>query len=43
MQRPERNFDDDCYEEVEETLRDIDPEEEDRAYFPPGESKPPHY
>ena len=43
MQRPERNFDDDYYEEVEESLRDIDPEEEDRAYFPPEDSKPPHY
>ena len=40
---PERNPDDDSYDEVEERLRDIDPDEEDLAYFPPEESKPPHY
>ena len=38
-----RNFDDDSYDEVEEDLRKRDPDEEDRAYFPPEESKPPHY
>ena len=43
MQGPERNFDDDCSEEVEERLRGIEPDEEHRAYFPPEESKPPHY
>ena len=37
------NFDDDSYDEVEEDLRKRDPDEEDRAYFPPEESKPPHY
>ncbi len=39
----ESNFDDDSYDEVEESLRDQDPDEEDRAYFPVKESKPPHY
>ena len=39
----ERNFDVDCYEEVEESLNHIDHDEEDRAYFPPEESKPPQY
>ena len=38
-----RNFDDDSFDEVEEDLRERDPDEEDRAYFPPEESKPPHY
>ncbi len=33
----------DSYDEVEEDLRKRDPDEEDRAYFPPEESKPPHY
>ena len=37
------NFDDDSYDEVEEDLRKRDPDEEDRAYFPPEESQPPHY
>ena len=39
----ERNFDDDSYDEVEESLRDVHPDEEDRVYFPPEESQPPHY
>ena len=39
----ERNIDDDSYDEVEEDLRKRVPDEEDRAYFPPEESKPPHY
>ena len=43
INRPERNVDDDSYEEVEENIRGIDPDEEDRPYFPPEESKPPHY
>ena len=43
MTKPERNFDDDSYDEVEERLREQDPDEEDRAYFPVEESKPPHY
>ncbi len=38
-----RSVDDDSYDEVEEHLRESDPDEEDRAYFPPEESKPPHY
>ena len=36
----ERNVDDDSYEEVEDSHRD---QEEDCAYFPLEESKPPHY
>ena len=43
MTKPERNFDDDSYDEVEERLREQDPDEEDRAYYPVEESKPPHY
>jgi len=43
MKRSERFFDEDSFEEAEEILRDIDPDEEDRPYFPPEESKPPHY
>ncbi len=43
MSIAERNFDDDSYDELEEDLRKCDPEEEDLAYFPPEESKPPHY
>ncbi|WP_269607941.1 hypothetical protein [Prochlorococcus marinus] len=39
----ERNLDDDSYDEVEESLRVINPDEEDRPYFPPEESEPPHY
>ena len=38
-----RDFDDDSFDEVEEDLRERDPDEEDRAYFPPEESEPPHY
>ena len=43
MTNPERNVDDDSYDEIEERLRDIDSEEEDRPYFPLEDSKPPHY
>ena len=43
MTNSERNFDDDSYDEVEEDLRKRDPDEEDRAYFPIEESKPPYY
>ena len=43
MQRSERYFDEESFEEIEEILRDIDADEEDRTYFPPEESKPPHY
>ncbi len=39
----ERNVDDDSYDEMEELLKEIDPDEEDQPYFPPEESKPPHY
>jgi len=43
MTNSDRNFDDDSFDEVEEHLRGQDPNEEDRAYFPPEDSKPPHY
>ena len=43
MTNRERNFDDDSYDEVEESLRPQNPDNEDRAYFPIEESKPPHY
>ena len=43
MQRLERDFNDDSCEEVEESLGRIDPDEEDHVYFPPEQSKPPHY
>ena len=43
MNNAERNFDDDSFDEVEEDLRKRDPDEEDRAYFPPEDSKHPHY
>ncbi len=43
MTKCERNFDDDSYDEGEESLRDLDSDEEDRDYFPVEESKPPHY
>ena len=43
MNKRERNFDDDSYDEVEESFSDQDEEEEDRDYFPIEESKPPHY
>ena len=48
MTDPQRDVDDDSYDEVEEYLREQDPDEEDpdeedRAYFPPEESQPPHY
>ena len=43
MTNRERNFDDDSYDEVEESVREHDPDEADRAYFPVEASKPPHY
>ncbi len=43
MTKRERNFDDDSYDEVGENLKDQESDEEDRAYFPVEESKPPHY
>ena len=43
MTDSDRNVDDDSYDAVEEHLREEDPDEEDRAYFPPEESQPPHY
>ncbi len=39
----EWNFGDDSYDELEERLRAQDPDEEDRAYYPVEDSKPPHY
>ena len=38
----DRNVDDDSYDEVEEHLRERDPDEEDLACFPPEKSQPPH-
>ena len=43
MTNPERSFADDSYDEVEESQKDQDLDQEDRAYFPVKESKPPHY
>ena len=39
----DRNVDEDSYDEIEEDLRKRNSDEEYRAYFPPQESKPPHY
>ena len=43
MTSTERDIDNDFYDGLEETLREQDPEEDDRVYFPLEESKPPHY
>ncbi len=43
MNNQQRNVDDDTYDEVEEDLGEVKPDEEDFAYFPLEESKPPHY
>ena len=43
MTKRERYFDVDTYDEVEKSLMAKDQDEEDRAYFPVEESKPPHY
>ncbi len=43
MSIPERNFDDDSFDEMEESLKDIDSDGEEQIYFPLEESKPPHY
>ena len=43
MTGPNRNVDDESYDEVEQHFREDDPDEEDRVYFPPKESQPPHY
>ena len=43
MTNSDRNFDDDSFDEIEEHIKKQDPDEEDRYYFPPEESKPPHY
>ena len=43
MTKRERHFEDDSYYEGEESLREEDLREEDSAYFPVEESKPPHY
>ncbi len=40
---PEINVNVDSYDESEESLNDIYPDDEDRSYFPIEESKPPHY
>ena len=39
----ERDVDDDSYDEVDEHFRSQESDEEDRAYFPVEDSKPPHY
>ncbi|MDP6172109.1 MAG: hypothetical protein QF702_08160 [Prochlorococcaceae cyanobacterium ETNP2_MAG_10] len=39
----ERDVDDDSYDEVDEHYRNEDSDENDHAYFPVEESKPPHY
>jgi len=39
----ERNVDDDSYDEIEERLRREEYDQDDQAYFPVEESKPPHY
>ena len=43
MLNSDRNFDNDSYDEIEEDFMKSDPDDEDSAYFPPEESKPPHY
>ncbi len=43
MTPSDRNVEDNSYDEVEEHLREKDSDEEDRTYFPPEESHPPHY
>ena len=37
------NPDNDALDPQEEYWRSEDPDEEDKPYFPPEESKPPHY
>ena len=37
------NFDDDVLEEIDESRRNINLEEDDQVYFPIEYSKPPHY
>ncbi len=39
----ERDVDDDSYDEEDEHYRTEDSDEDDHAYFPVEESKPPHY
>ena len=43
MIKERKEIHEDSYEEADENFRDIDSDEEDRPYFPPEESKPPHY
>ncbi len=44
MPRGERNVDDDSFDESEELLLANDDQiDEEHAYFPVEESKPPHY
>ncbi len=38
-----RDVDDDSYDEVDEYLSSQESDEEERAYFPVEDSKPPHY
>ena len=43
MSNSEGNFENDSYSEIEEGLRERNPDEEGRIYFPIEESQPPHY
>ena len=43
MQSFDRDFDDESYDEAEESLRVIYTDKEGASYFPFEESKPPHY
>ena len=37
------NFDDEVFDQIDESCRDINLEEDDQVYFPIEYSKPPHY
>ena len=37
------NFDDEVLDQIDESRRDINSEEDDQVYFPIEYSKPPHY
>ena len=43
MQKPQRKYDEHFYEEVEKNCANIDPDQQDRPYFPSEEFKPLHY
>ncbi len=43
MTTRDRKVDYDSFDEGEESRKDQELDEEDRAYFPLEESKPPHY